>query len=629
MGFFDNLRNIKKEIDRVESSVYSGKQSLMEVYERNVKLEAEIAARTKELDTANRQMLTLQHIWDMMNSSKPLSSVLNAIVNSLQGELGYLHSCIAKRLVDKDGIYLQLVACSGELFGDSFLEKFNCDPCDLRLKFPDIEELSNTIENNKIYYSKDILTLLKSVVPDATEDFITDLAKATNTKSYVLVPLAYKHSHFGSLLVFSSREEATDNELNFLNLFAKQIELAITIADLFQAVKEQAITDGMTGLYNRRYFEEFIKKEAIRANRQNQEFTVIGLDLDHLKKINDKYGHNYGDLAIKAIAEVLKSSCRSIDIAARMGGEEFNVILPGIDSQGGMIFAERIRKTIEGISLEKIGHITASIGVGTYFEHSEDIDELLELVDNAMYSSKRNGRNRVTLTSPITETSWQEVAISTFVDILSKHKIPIDINTSKLLDEKIQEMSINNEIVYQVSDELVSSYNPEHTAGGTKRKVLLAALLAKRFDLPKENIDKLKIAILLYDIGNTMLPREILSKKEPLSEEDKLSIKQHPIIAAREILQPISRINDIIPIIEKHHENWNGTGYPAKISGEEIPIESQIILIIDSYFALMENRPYRAAMSKDEAIKTILDEANSKWSDKLATEFVEIVKEDI
>lgn len=629
MGFFDDLRNIKKEINRIESSVYSGKQSLMEVYELNVKLEAEIAARTKELDTANRQMLTLQHIWDMMNSSKPLSSVLNAIVNSLQGELGYLHSCIAKRLVDKDGIYLQLVACSGELFGDSFIEKFHCDPCDLRLKFPDIEELSNTIENNQIYHSKDILSLIRSVVPDVSEDFVKELAHNTNTKSYVLVPLSYKHSHFGSLLVFSSREDATVNELNFLNLFAKQIELAITIADLFQAVKEQAITDGMTGLFNRRYFEEFIKKEAIRANRQNQKFTVIGLDLDHLKRINDKYGHNYGDIAIKAIAEVLKSSCRSIDIAARMGGEEFNVILPGVDSQGGLVFAERIRKTIESIQLEKIGHITASIGVGTYFEHSEDIDELLELVDNAMYQSKRNGRNRVTLATPITETSWQEVAVSTFVDILSKHQIPIDANTSKLLDEKLKEMSINNEIVYQVSDELVSTYNPEHAAGGTKRKVLLATLLAKRFDLPKESIDKLKIAILLYDIGNTMLPRELLAKKEPLSEEDKLSIKQHPIIAAREILQPISRVNDIIPIIEKHHENWNGTGYPCNIAGEEIPIESQIILIIDSYFALMENRPYRAAMSKDEAIKTIMDEANSKWSDKLATEFVEIVKEDI
>lgn len=629
MGFFDKLKNIKNEIDRVESSVYSGKQSLMEVYELNVKLEAEIAARTKELDTANRQMLTLQHIWDMMNSSKPLSSVLNAIVNSLQGELGYLHSCIAKRLVDKDGIYLQLAACSGELFGDSFLDKFKCDPCDLRLKFPDIEELSNTIENNQIYHSKDILSLIKSVIPDASDDFVKELTQNTNTKSYVLVPLSYKHSHFGSLLVFSSREDATENELNFLNLFAKQIELAITIADLFQAVKEQAITDGMTGLYNRRYFEEFLKKEAIRANRQNQKFTVIGLDLDHLKQINDKYGHNYGDIAIKAIAEVLKSSCRSIDIAARIGGEEFNVILSGVDSKGGLVFAERIRKAIESIQLEKIGHITASIGVGTYFEHSEDTDELIELVDNAMYQSKRNGRNQVTLATPIGETSWQDVAISTFVDILAKHQIPIDINTSKLLNEKLREMNVNNEIVYQVSDELVSTYNPEHEAGGTKRKVLLATLLAKRFNLPKESIDKLKIAILLYDIGNTMLPRELLSKKEPLSEEDKLSIKQHPIIAAREILQPISRVNDIIPIIEKHHENWNGTGYPANISGEEIPIESQIILIIDSYFALMENRPYRAAMSKDDAIKIILDEANSKWSDKLASEFVEIVKEDI
>ena len=625
VGFFDNIKNIKKEIDRVESSVYSGKQSLMEVYERNLKLEAEIADRTKELDTANRQMLTLQHIWDMMNSSKPLSSVLNAIVNSLQGELGYLHSCIAKRLVDKDGAYLQLVACSGELFGDSFLEKFSCDPCDLRLSFPDLKDLADTIDNNEIYHSNDIVELIKSVVPNVSEDFVKELAKTTNTKSYVLVPLAYKHSHFGSLLVFSSREETTENELNFLKLFAKQIELAITIADLFQAVKEQAITDGMTGLYNRRYFEEFIKKEALRANRQNQKFTVIGIDLDHLKRINDKYGHNYGDLAIKAIAEVLKSSCRSIDIAARMGGEEFNVILPGVDSQGGLVFAERIRKTIESVSLEKIGNITASLGVGTYFEQSEDIDELLELVDNAMYHSKRNGRNQVSLAKPATETSWQEVAVSTFVDILNKHQIPINASTSKLLEE----MGINNETLYKVSDELVSTYNPEHQEGGTKRKVLLAALLAKRFDLPKESIDKLKIAMLLYDIGNTMLPKELLAKTEPLSEEDKLSIKQHPVIAAREILQPISRINDIIPIIEKHHENWNGTGYPNKISGEDIPVESQIILIIDSYFALMENRPYRAAMTKEEAIRTILEEANSKWSDKLANEFIEIVKEDI
>ena len=598
------------------------------MYERNVKLEAEIAARTRELDTANRQMLTLQHVWDMMNSSKPLSSVLSAISRSLQGELGYLHTCIPKRLVDKKGTYLQLISFCGEMFGANFLQFFKCEPTDLRLDFPKTESLLKAIEENTIYQSTDIFELFKNVLPKTPDNVLNNMVKNSKAKSYIMVPLAHKNEHFGCLMLFSSREDATESELKFLNLFARQIELAITIADLFQMVKEQAVTDSMTGLYNRRYFEETVLKEVVRAKRQNQKFTVIGIDLDHLKKINDIYGHNYGDIAIKAIADVLKSSCRSIDIAARMGGEEFNVILPGVDSKGGMVFAERIRKTIESNALEKIGNITASIGVATYMEHSDDVDELLELVDHAMYESKHNGRNRVTLAKPIGETSWQEVAISTFVDILSKHRIPLDNDTTKSLISKLQEMNINNEILYQVSDDLIATYNPERMHGVTKKKVILATMLAKRFDLPKENTDRLKVAILLYDIGNTMLPKEVLSKREPLSESDKMSIKQHPVIAAREILEPIGAIADIIPIIEKHHENWNGTGYPNQISGNKIPLESQIILIVDAYFALLERRPYREAMSKEEAVKVIMDDSNSKWSAKLANEFVAVIRED-
>lgn len=628
MGFFDGIKNFKNQIDQIESTVYSGKQSLLEVYERNLKLEAEIKLRTRELDTANRQMLTLQHVWDMMNSSKPLSSVLNAIARSLQGELGYLNTCIPKRLVDEKGDYLQLVSFSGELFGSSFLKFFKCEPSDLRLEFPKTEHIAKAIAENTIYQSTNIYELIKAVVPNAPDILIKGVVSHSKAKSYIMVPLAHKNEHFGCLVLFSSREEATESELNFLQLFARQIELAITIADLFQVVKEQAVTDAMTSLYNRRHFEECIMKEVVRSKRQNQRFTVIGIDLDHLKKINDIYGHNYGDLAIKTIADVLKKSCRSIDIAARMGGEEFNVILPGVDSQGGMIFAERIRKTIQAIELDKIGNVTASIGVATYLEHSEDIYELLELVDHAMYESKRNGRNRVTLAKTVNETSWQDVAIDTFVDILTKHRIPIDIKTSKLLIDKLQEMNINNEMLYQVSDTLVSTYNPEHLVGGTKKKVLLATLLAKRFDLPKESLDKLKIAVLLYDIGNTMLPKELLGKKEPLSDADKTSIKRHPVIAAREILEPISSVIDVIPIIEKHHENWDGTGYPNKISGKNIPIESQIILIVDTYFALLENRPYRKAVTKEKAIEIIMEDSNSKWSAKLANEFALVINED-
>lgn len=626
MSFFESFKNFKNKLDKVESTVYSDSDSLLEVYEKNAKLEAEIIARTKELDRANRQMLTLQHIWEMMNSSKPLSSVLNAIVNSLQGELGYLYSFIVKERNDNDGKYLQIVASSRDDMGTKFSKYFNCDLSEYRMYFPEFDEVKNSIKNNQIYQSKELVKLISGFIPDIDNNKVANFLKEAKMKSYILVPLLSKHTHFGSLIVFSSRENISNSELNFLGLFAKQIELAITIADLFQAVKEQAITDGMTGLYNRRYFEEYIKKEAIRAMRQNQKFTVIGLDLDHLKQINDTYGHNFGDIAIKTIAEVLKSNARSIDIAARMGGEEFNLILPGVDIEGGCIAAERIRKAIEAVELEKIGHITASLGVATYPDQSDDLEELLELTDQAMYESKRNGRNRVTIAKPSYETSWQEVAVNTFVDILSKHRIPMDAVTSRLLTEKLMDM--NNDRLYQVADTLVQSYNPEHKLGGMKQKVELATMLAKRFDLSKEAIDKLKIAILLYDIGNTMLPKELLNKREPLSEEDKSSIKQHPVIAAREILKPISNIVDIIPIIEKHHENWNGTGYPGKISGDEIPIESQIILIIDSYFALMEKRPYRDALSSDEAIKTIQDEINKKWNSKLAEEFISLIKSD-
>ena len=176
---------------------------------------------------------------------------------------------------------------------------------------------------------------------------------------------------------------------------------------------------------------------------------------------------------------------------------------------------------------------------------------------------------------------------------------------------------------------LTQSYNPLHHKGTVKSKVQLAVSLAKRFDLSKDDIDKLKIAMLLYDIGNLMLPQELLQKISPLTEEEREHIKEHPIIAAREILQPISYIQDIIPIIEHHHENWDGTGYPSKISKEEIPMTSQIILIVDAYFALIEPRTYRAELTPKQALEVIKQDAGKKWNTALVQEFVSLIDHDI
>ncbi len=629
MSFLDKLKDIYKQVSEVESTIYSGKQDYLEIYERNLQLEREIKERTHELNIANKRMLTLQHIWDMMNASRPLQSVLETIVNNIQGELGYLHCNIIKKCEDEMGVYLCVLAQSNDN-SIKQVDKLIKGPIQTKRLVYDEESIYAKASNeHRIMQTQNVGGTLKQVIPEVPQDVADEINDENICKSIITVPLYSRNSHYGWFNVFSSRKEMTNGETDFLTIFAQQIEMAITIADLFEEVKAQAVTDGLTGLYNRRYFEEYLKKEVTRAMRQQQAFSIVGLDLDHLKQINDKYGHAYGDLAIKTVANVLKKNARSIDTAARMGGEEFNVILPGVDSKGAMIAAERIRKALESEKLDTIGHITASIGVATFLEHSDNIEDILELTDQAMYQSKRNGRNQVTLAKPINETSWQEIAVNTFMDILSKHNIPLDKDITDNLKNKLKTDEVPKDALYSVADLLTQTYNPLHHSGVMKSKVQLAVSLAKRFDLSKDDIDKLRIAMLLYDIGNLMLPVDLLQKTTPLTEEERNHIKEHPIIAAREILKPISYIQDVIPIIEHHHENWDGSGYPSKIAREEIPMTSQIILIVDAYFALIEPRTYRAELTPKQAIELIKQDAGKKWNSALVEEFISLIDHDV
>ena len=634
MGLFDKFKEVKRKVSEVESNLYNEKRDYLEIYERNLELEKEIKERTKELNDANKRMFTLQHIWDMMNSSTPLENVLEAIVNSTQGELGYMHCVIIRKCVDEDGTFLRILAQSK----DNLIERLNNiigapSIQTRRLNYDDTSIFADAFKQKTIIQTRSLDLSLKAVMPELTQDTVAKVLSNQPVKSVIVIPLYTREKEFGWFCVFSSREELASAETDFLGLFAKQIEMAITIADLFQAVREEAVTDALTGLYNRRYFEESLNREVARAKRLMQPFSVIGIDLDYLKKINDTFGHAYGDMAIKTIAEILKSNARSIDVPARIGGEEFDILLPGVASDGALAAAERIRKSIENKEIETIGHITGSLGVATFFEHTDNVEELLELTDQAMYQSKRNGRNRVTLAKPITETSWQEIAINTFLDILSKNRVPLARKLSKELCLKLETTAHQGEnkqeSLYMVADMLSKLYNPMHEAGVVKNKVLTAVSLAKRFDLSKDDIDNLRVAILLYDIGNLMISPGLLQKATPLTDEEKDKIRNHPVIAAQEILKPISYVQDILPIIEHHHENWDGSGYPNKISKDEIPLTSQIILIIDEYFALIEPRPYRAKMSSRDALEVIKSDAGKKWNHTLVNEFISLIEHDI
>lgn len=580
----------------------------------------------------------MSSIWEMMNSSEPLTNVLDSIVRSLQEQMGYINTLVLTKEHDKDGDFFLVKSHSNSKVLQKSLQD-NCliDIKNFRIPWRDDVILTQALKEHSIKTTSDIGSVIHKVLENLEYEFVQNVIRSTESKAVIVVPLFRRKNdmekeEFGCMLVFSQVPASTENEIKFLTLFANQIELAITIAGLYEEVRKQAVTDPLTGLYNRRYFEENINREAERALRLGQPFSLISLDLDHLKTINDTYGHQYGDVAIKTISSVLKKQARSIDVPARIGGEEFNVMLPGVDSYGAMIAAERIRAAIEATPLEKIGNVTASIGVATFLEHSKNVFDLTELADQAMYRAKINGRNQVQMTQKQIETNWQKVAVNAFLDIVSKQRVQIPAELAGDITARLSAVSSSEkgakEVIYSVVDILTQSYNSTYQSGFTKSKLHLAVKLAASMNMPKEDIDKLKIAVLLYDIGNIMIPENIFKKEDSLTEDEKNLIRKHPVIAAREILSPISSIQDVIPIIERHHENWDGSGYPGKVSGKDIPLGSQIILLIDAYYALTQDRPYRKAFSIDKALEIIQQGAGTKWSKELVEKFIPLIKHD-
>ena len=634
MGILDWISQSAKKLKDVESKIGEETKDVYEVYQRNVILEREIAQRTEELRLANQTLLTLEQVWDMMNSSRPLSSVLETIVSSLYGEFGYIYSFIAQKQYDEKGPCYALRTYLENDFSTKMSDLTNENIYDFKLYPKENGIIENAVKNKEISYYVSLKDFIEENIPNIDEETLKKYIENNNVKTIIIFPISVKDQFSGFLSVFSPRKELKDDELSFLNLFARQIELAITIANLFETVKKQAVTDHLTNLFNRRFFEDALHREATRSLRTKQPFCLIGLDLDHLKKINDTYGHSMGDKAIATIANVIIKNARSVDIPSRFGGEEFFIILPGIDAKGGIAAAERIRTSIESAEIEGLeGGITASLGVASFIEQTTNIDELFEMCDKAMYSSKQKGRNQVTLADTDNMTSWQDIAIDAFVDILTQHRIPFNKKVASDLIEKLQlkqndsSGTSTQEMLFSIVDSISKSYFPLYQEGSTKNKVTLATLIAKRMNLSKADIDKLKIAMLLYDIGNTMMPKELLKKPAPLNQKEKDEIQKHPIVGAQEILKPISSVSNIIPIIEHHHENWDGTGYPNNKKGEEIPTTSQIILITDSYFAMISYRPYRKAYTVDEAIEEIKQNANKKYSKELVEAFIYSIEE--
>ena len=378
---FNALKSYNNKINEVEYQFYKEKKNFVEIYERNRFLESEIEHRTNELNQANKSILALSNILDTMNSSEPLSEIVRKIVDRLSADMGYVYAMLFQ-IVEEDGdSFLKVRAVSeGEYSANisSILKK----PLELlKIKSNESNIVSKIVQNQDFDFINNFEAIFESSNMELDEGQKEKLRAVFYPKCISLLPIKTQDSKFGAVLVVSQRKEITETEQNFLKLFTNQVDLAITIAGLFETIRNQAVTDPMTGLYNRRYFSSYVVQEVERSSRLKQPFSLITLDLDHLKQINDTFGHSIGDEAICTIAHVLKKNARNIDVSVRFGGEEFGILLPGIDSKGAMVAAERLRVAIEKEPVKEVGHVTASIGVATFLEHTDNIDELMEIVD--------------------------------------------------------------------------------------------------------------------------------------------------------------------------------------------------------------------------------------------------------
>jgi diguanylate cyclase (GGDEF)-like protein len=212
-----------------------------------------------------------------------------------------------------------------------------------------------------------------------------------------VVPLVFQERFIGALEVVDDDPSRTwqENEILLLRTVANQVSVAINHADLFAQMQQQALTDSLTGCYNRRSFEMQLDRELQVATRLNQPLSLLMLDLDRFKQLNDTVGHDAGDDALRKLAECFREELRGVDTPCRFGGDEFALILPQAYSDGATVVAERLRNRIEQIEIPGFGHVTASIGVAAYPVHGASRTTLVSAADMALYSAKRAGRNRV------------------------------------------------------------------------------------------------------------------------------------------------------------------------------------------------------------------------------------------
>lgn len=418
---------------------------------------------------------------------------------------------------------------------------------------------------------------------DLKEAFISYLC--TLVLSLVLTIVIHEQPIFGTFL--------------FISL---SITLSLAFRKVFTLYKDEesrAQKDFLTGLYNHGYFKQTLD-EYIKRSEYEEPFSIVLMDLDDFKKYNDFNGHVQGDELLTFFGSLLSEKIKDTPyIAARYGGEEFGIIMPETSQENAKDFMDKIRREynetpFSGVDILPLGCLSFSAGITEYEKGTYGASELLARADKALYYAKAEGKNNCQI--------YKEGRFNH-----KGHQIKEEIDG---LEQQLQIFLSKDIYTYQHS----------------KRVFRYAVDISDQLDLSEDEKRRLILGALIHDIGKIEIPRDIINKKGKLQVHEWEMMKKH-VTYGKEILSSVKKYDDLLPLVELHHERYDGKGYPYGLKGENIPKLARILCIIDSFDAMTTERPYQKTKTFSEAIEELRKCSGQQFDPAYVEPFIKMVEQ--
>ena len=360
----------------------------------------------------------------------------------------------------------------------------------------------------------------------------------------------------------------------------------------YQALRAMrlALTDPLTGLGNHRSFQERLQRELHRAEANGEPFTLCMIDIDDFKRINDLFGHPAGDRILAQVGNRLRQNGE----AFRLGGDEFALLLPGLAADDALSTSSSVLARIATLELDDVGSVTASAGIAGYPRQAFDRDELIRLADSALYWAKEHGKNRVHVYRPDVVELAELRRLAHGPDRAARFRAAASL--AKAVDAR-------------------DTYTGSHST----RVAELGAWIAQRLGLDQEQVELTRLAGSLHDLGKLAIPEEILRKPGPLTPPERLVLERHTQIGHR-MLESLG-VDPVADWVLHHHERWDGSGYPDRLRGDQIPLGARIIFVADAYDAMTSDRAYRGRLTPRAAVEELERCAGTQFDPSIVATF--------